>query len=86
MRVKIIASEQAVSLGFLVGLFGRFLKRPIRVVSARQARSAQQAGGLAFRSTVLPVPPPATQLAEGIARVLAAQRARLRDGRLHAGR
>ena len=82
VRVKIIASERAVSLGFLLGIFARVLKRPMRVISARQARSALQATGLAFRSTALPVPPPATQLTEGIARVLAAQRALLRDGRL----
>ena len=82
-RVKLLVSQQAVSLGYLLGLFGRVLKRPMRVVQARQARSGLQAGGLAFRSTVLPVPPPQTQLTEGSARVLAAQRARLRDGRLH---
>ena len=58
------------------------LRRPMRVIQARQARGAQQASGLSFRSKVLPVPPPRTQLTEGIARVLAAQRARLRDGGL----
>jgi UDP-glucose 4-epimerase len=82
VRVKIFASEQAVSLGHVLALFARFARRPIKVVSARLPGSALQPAGLKFRSVVLPVPPAETGLLDGIARVWAGQAAMLREGRL----
>lgn len=79
---KLIASERSVSLAVVAGLLPRIVKRPMRIIAARQAKSHLQPLRLAFRSVVYPVPPAQTPLPAGIAVVLAELRSALRAGHL----
>ncbi len=69
--LKVFASEQATTVGELLGAFRRTAKRPLKVVTGLRAVASQQPACLHFRSTVWSdEPPPApTGLVEGIDRV-----------------
>lgn len=69
--LKIFASEQATTIGELLGAFRRTAKRPLKVVTGLHAVATQQPACLQFRSTVWRDDPLAapTGLVEGIDRV-----------------
>ncbi len=83
LRIKIFAREEAVSLGYVLSLHARILKRPAQVISARRPGSqAQQALGLKFRSIVLPTGLAPTGLMDGLARLMAHLELLHQQGRL----
>ena len=69
--MKIFASEQATTVGELIGAFRRTAKRPLKVVTGLHEVARQQPSCLQFRSTVWrrALPAPRTGLVEGIDRV-----------------
>jgi len=69
--LKIFASEQATTVGELLGAFRRTARRPLRVVTGLRAVASQQPRCLQFRSTVWrdELPAAFTPLLEGIDRV-----------------
>ncbi len=69
--MKIFASEQATTVGELIGAFRRTAKRPLKVVTGLHATARQQPPCLQFRSTVWRDVAPAAPvgLVEGIDRV-----------------
>jgi UDP-glucose 4-epimerase len=69
--MKIFASEQATTVGELIGAFRRTARRPLKVVTGLHALARQHPRCLQFRSTVWreAVPRARTSLVEGIDRV-----------------
>jgi UDP-glucose 4-epimerase len=69
--LKIVASEQATTVGELIGTFRRTAKRPLKVVTGLQEVARQQPSCLQFRSAVWRdvVPAAPVGLLEGIDRV-----------------
>jgi nucleoside-diphosphate-sugar epimerase len=85
--MKIFASEQATTVGELIGAFRRTAKRPLKVVTGLHAVARQQPPVLQFRSTVWrdAVPAARTGLVEGIDRVFRHELARYQSGSLLRG-
>jgi UDP-glucose 4-epimerase len=82
--LKILASEQATTVGELLGAFRRTAKRPLKVVTGLHAAASQQPACLQFRSIVGTNEPRAarTGLMEGIDRVFRHELALFQAGAL----
>ncbi len=82
--LKILASEQATTVGELLGAFRRTAKRPLKVVTGLHAAASQQPACLQFRSIVWTDEPRAarTGLVEGIDRVFRHELALFQAGAL----
>jgi UDP-glucose 4-epimerase len=82
--MKIFASEQATTVGELIGAFRRTAKRPLKIVTGVQAVARQHPPRLQFRSTVWrdAVPAARTGLVEGIDRVFRHELALFQAGSL----
>lgn len=76
-RIKILASEQPVTIGEILAIFKRIARRPPRIITSVTPSSSLYARRMQFRSSVAPLAfaRPKTPLLIGISQVLEAERA-----------